>query len=61
LTSRRKSNPLPSAEQYGTQTIVKAIDELKYQQCASTAEQYSAQSLLKAFDELKYEQCAAIS
>jgi len=29
------SNPLPSAEQYGTQTIVKAIDERKYEQWAA--------------------------
>jgi len=29
------SNPLPSAEQYGAQTIVKAVDERKYEQCAA--------------------------
>jgi len=26
------SNPLPSAEQNGTQTVVKAVDEWRYEQ-----------------------------
>jgi len=34
LTSGRISNPLPSAEQYGTQTVVKSFDEWKYEQVA---------------------------
>jgi len=34
LMSGRMSNPLPSAEQYGMQTVVKAFDERKYVQCA---------------------------
>jgi len=29
LTSGRMSNPLPSAEQYGAQTVVKAVDYRK--------------------------------
>jgi len=29
------SNPLPSAEQYGAQTVVKAVDERKYEQSAA--------------------------
>jgi len=29
------SNPLLSAEQYGAQTIGKAVDELKNEQCAA--------------------------
>jgi len=29
------SNPLPSAEQYGAQTVVKAIDERKNEQSAA--------------------------
>ena len=29
------SNPLSSAEQYGVQTVVKATDERKYEQCAA--------------------------
>jgi len=32
LTSRRMSNPLPSAKQNGAQTMVKAFDERKYLQ-----------------------------
>jgi len=30
------SNALQSAEQYGAQSVVKAFDELKYEQCAAT-------------------------
>jgi len=29
------SNVLPSAEQYGVQTVVKAVDERKYEQCTA--------------------------
>jgi len=29
------SNPLPSAEQYGVKTIVKAVDECKNEQSAA--------------------------
>jgi len=32
LTSGKMRNPLPSAEQYGMQTVVKAVDERRYEQ-----------------------------
>jgi len=35
LTSGRMSNALPSAEQYSAQTVGKAVDERKNEQCAA--------------------------
>jgi len=61
LTSGGMSNPLPSAEQYGAQTVVKAVDERKNERSAApSAVQYGTQSVVKTVDEWKNEQSAAI-
>jgi len=55
------SNPLPSAEQYGAESVVKAVDERTNKQSAlPSAEQYGAKTIVKAVDECKNEQSAAI-
>ena len=55
------SNPLPSAEQYGAHTVVKAIDERKNERSAApSAVQYGAPSVVKTVDEWKNEQSTAI-
>ena len=55
------SNPLPSAKQYGAQTVVKAVDERKNERStAPSAVQYGAQSVVKTVDEWNNEQSAAI-
>ena len=37
LTSGGVSNAMPSAEQYGTQIVVKAVDDRKYEQSAAVS------------------------
>jgi len=55
------SNALPSAEQYGAQTVVKVVDERKNERSAApSAVQYGAQTVVKALDEWKNEQYASI-
>jgi len=54
-------NPLPSAEQYGAQTVVKAIDKRTNERSAApSAVQYGGQSIVKTVDEWKNAQSAAI-
>ena len=49
------SNTLPSAEQYGTKTTVKAVDERRNENPLTSAEQYGTQTVRKAVDERKNE------
>jgi len=54
------SNPLPSAEQYGVQTVVKAVGERKKEQSAAIRSAIRAQTGVKAVVERKNEQSATI-
>ena len=61
LTSGRMSNALPSAEQYGAQTVVKAVTRERMRNLLPSAQQYGAGTVGKAVDERRYDQSAAIS
>ena len=58
LTNERMRHPLPSSEQYGTQTV-KAVGERKNEQHGAIRRAIWHATVVKSVDEWKFEQSAA--